>query len=151
MEYTKHHPADTLQDQLDFLEEFSRAWKLMVSPEAPNMRQLTRWYALHHPLRMLSALSRVSAKAGKMEDAKEVFTADHQVRLFSAIANHMKTEEEQEDNMDTLTTENTKTAETPGTAQPLKKTALGYIGMPKTQEPVVTDTKTGAIVPQREN
>jgi hypothetical protein len=90
----KHHPEDTLKDELDFLEEFARAWRMLVSPDVPSVLQLRRWYMLHDPLRMLATLNHVAAKAERMEQAKETFTADHQIRIFSSIANHLKTNEQ---------------------------------------------------------
>lgn len=159
MEHTKWHPEDTLKDQLDFLEEFARAWRMLVGSEAPSMGQLNRWHQLHHPLRMLATLSRVSAKAERMAEANKEFSADHQVKFFSSVANILKTEEQEqencaersEDTMDAQTIENTKNTETPSTPQPFKKTPFGYIGTPKTAEAVATDSKTGALTPKREN
>jgi hypothetical protein len=93
--------ADELKEELNFLEQFQRAWRMSVSEDVPSLSQCRTWYKLHNPLRMLKALSKTSAKAERVEASGRAFDSDFAARIFSSIANHFKTQEEQENIMTT--------------------------------------------------
>ena len=154
-ERTKHSPTDTLQDRLDFIEQFVRGWRMLISHDVPNAQQCNLWARLHHPARMIVALGKVSAKAQKMDDAQNLFTADHQIKTFSSYCNGLKTDEEndkiryeEKPTMDTLTAEQTaeEVLSTPQPTNYLPRLPL-YEAEQKPKTAAIAEDANGILTP----
>src|SRR5712692_7746792 len=81
-----------LNSMADFIEQFSRMYHLLLG-ETPSPHQVTVWYRLHPPLRLIAALLKTSQEQAKQE-AGTPMSLDHQIRFLSKAANKLKSSEE---------------------------------------------------------
>ena len=142
-----------------FIQRFKNLWKMIVSDEAPDARQITTWWNLHRDdlMNLLEALQETSHKAAAMESRGEVFTKDHSIRFFSSVSNSIKTKKGNKDKNMTQTQETPeRTAEMPIRSEGNSETLSKYEGRPVTmgrqqaEQTIAVDERTGALTPSSE-